>query len=364
MSNKLGKYIELCDEKNKNLIFDIECVRGISTQKQFMPTKADMDGVSLKNYKVVRPNCFAYVPDTSRRGDKISLAYNDSDDSYLVSSISLVFKVISDELNPEFLFLYFNRPEFDRYARYNSWGSAREPFSWNDMCDIEIKLPPISVQNKYVNIYNALKNNYDCYSNGIDDLKLVCDGFIENLKKTYKSEQIGKYLKRGSKNTDEKITNVLGIGQDGFMKPQKDPNASLRNYKILERGVICYAPPLYNIMTGAIHLYLYDFKSVCSPIYETFYCQDSKLLPEYLILWLKREEFKRYAEFYAMGVRNTFDYNLMEEVEIPIPSIEIQQSIANIFNCYLQRIEINNELRNNLKSLCSILINGALKEKI
>ncbi|MCD3464312.1 restriction endonuclease subunit S [Streptococcus equi subsp. zooepidemicus] len=90
----------------------------------------------------------------------MSLSYNSSDDEYLVSSISTVFRVKEPELlSSEFLFMYFNRPEFDRFARYNSWGSARETFSWDDMCDIEIDLPPLHIQEKYVAIYKAMLAN-------------------------------------------------------------------------------------------------------------------------------------------------------------------------------------------------------------
>ena len=131
---KLGELIELCDEKNINEIYTVDFVKGISTQKYFIETKADMNGVSLKSYKVVRPGNFAYVPDTSRRGDKISIAYNNTDNVILVSSISNVFKVKSQHLLSEYLFMFFNRAEFDRYSRYNSFGSAREPFNWEDMC--------------------------------------------------------------------------------------------------------------------------------------------------------------------------------------------------------------------------------------
>ena len=113
-----------------------------------------MDGISLSGYKIVYPLCFAYVADTSRRGDKISLAFNDTDEVILVSSITTVFRVKPKvELLPRYLYMYFNRPEFDRYSRFNSWGSAREAFGWEDMCDIEIDIPSIEVQQKVVDVY-------------------------------------------------------------------------------------------------------------------------------------------------------------------------------------------------------------------
>ena len=160
MKYKLGEFIEAVDERNSQNRFGADSVRGISTDKKFIGTKAKLDGVKLTSYKLSLPNTFAYVADTSRRGDKMSLAYNNTDETYLVSSISTVFQVVkSEKLNSDYLYMYFNRPEFDRFARYNSWGSARESFSWDDMCDIDIDLPPLEIQEKYVAVYKSLLDN-------------------------------------------------------------------------------------------------------------------------------------------------------------------------------------------------------------
>ena len=130
-STKLGLYIEQSDARNTDGQYGEEAVVGLSTQKQMIKTKADLSGVNLTSYKLMPPGAFEYVPDTSRRGDKVSLAFNSTEDTYLVSSISVVFSVKKNcGLLSDYLFMYFNRPEFDRYARFNSWGSARETFSW------------------------------------------------------------------------------------------------------------------------------------------------------------------------------------------------------------------------------------------
>ena len=152
---RLGDYIEQCDERNHNNKYDIEAIKGISTSKTFIDTKANLDGVPLQSYKLVAPRYFAYVPDTSRRGDKISLALNISENTYLVSSISIVFDTQKDVLLPEYLMLFFVRSEFDRYARFHSWGSARETFDWSEMCDVQIPIPDIKIQQYIVNIYTA-----------------------------------------------------------------------------------------------------------------------------------------------------------------------------------------------------------------
>jgi type I restriction enzyme S subunit len=158
----IGNYIKEVDVRNDDLILQTSDVRGISTQKEFIPTKANMRGVSVANYKIVKPGWFAYVADTSRRGDKMSLAYNGSQDLYLVSSITTVFEVVQlEELLPEYLFLFLRRPEFDRYARYNSWGSARETITWEDMGRLEIPVPKKEIQQDIVNIFCARKERAD-----------------------------------------------------------------------------------------------------------------------------------------------------------------------------------------------------------
>ena len=115
-----------------------------------------MKDVSLTPYILVKPKCFAFVPVTSRNGGKITLAYNDSVQTYIVSSAYIVFRVKDKEkLDPEYLFMYFNRPEFDRYARFNSWGSAREVFTMDDMNDVAIPIPDISIQKEIVKIHRC-----------------------------------------------------------------------------------------------------------------------------------------------------------------------------------------------------------------
>ncbi len=152
---EIGPYIEECNERNLDGKFTEKEVRGIATSKGLIETKANLDGVSLNSYKLVKPKEIAFVPDTSRRGDKMSLGLNDSDKTYIISSISSVFNVDKENILPNFLYLWFCRSEFDRYARFNSWGSAREAFSFEDMKRCKIPIPPIDVQRAIVNIYKC-----------------------------------------------------------------------------------------------------------------------------------------------------------------------------------------------------------------
>lgn len=147
--NRLGGYIEEIDERNVS--GSEENLLGISVSKCFIPSIANTIGTNWKKYKVIHPGDFAYIPDTSRRGDKIAIAYYNGKQNGLVSEVYTVFRIIrNDLLLPEFLFSWFKRPEFDRYARFMSVGSVREIFDWNALCNVELPVPPIDIQRKKV----------------------------------------------------------------------------------------------------------------------------------------------------------------------------------------------------------------------
>lgn len=175
---KIGKYLIECNERN-DIGLTVDNVRGIATSKEFIDTKANMDGVSLSNYKIVRPNEIAYISDTSRRGDKISLAMNSSDETYLVSSISTVFRTNKKYLLPEYLFLFYSRTEFDRYARFNSWGSARETFNWDDMCDVKIPIPDIAIQKSIAEMYTVNNKRKEINEQLKTQIKNICPILIK-----------------------------------------------------------------------------------------------------------------------------------------------------------------------------------------
>ena len=336
---KLGLFIESLDLRNSDELYGEEAVVGLSTQKQIIRTKADLEGVKLASYKLFTPGSFAYVPDTSRRGDKMSMAYNSSTDTYLVSSISIVFNVKHPEiLLPDYLFMFFNRPEFDRYARFNSWGSAREVFSWQEMCDIEIDLPPIEQQRKYANIYNAMLLNQQSYEKGLDDLKLVCDSYIEALRRDMGTEPIGPYIVPvDERNSNLEITLAQGITIDKvFASPKQVANAE-RNAKIVRTGQFAYNRATTRNGEKISIAYRTEEDCVVSSAYQVFeISRKDKLLPEYLMMWFKRSEFDRYARFMSKGsAHEFFEYQDMEEVAIPIPDIKVQQAIANIYTVYM-----------------------------
>lgn len=364
---RLGDLIELCEARNDDLQYGIEDVKGVSIQKIFIDTKANMEGVSLNPYYLVQPDDFVYVTVTSRNGEKITLAHNVTEKTYIVSSSYIVFKVKkTDLLLSDYLFMYFNRPEFDRYSRYNSWGSARETFDWSEMCAIEIDLPTLDIQQKYVDVYNAMIANQQCYERGLEDLKLVCDAYIEELRRKMPSEKLGKYIhQKSDKNSSNEIKNVMGLStKKEFREAQSRVNKEeLSNYKIVRQNEFAFVPTTdtWKVLAFAYNHFNEDI--VVSPIYVVFFVDISKILPEYLAIWLSRKEFDRYARYNSWGsARENFSFDDMCNVEIPIPSIEIQQSIVDIYKVYLQRKAINERLKEQIKSICPILIKGSLEE--
>ena len=369
MRYKLFDLIKQVDERNSSEKYGISDVKGISIQKIFIETKAKMDGVNLKPYKLVKPNTFAYVTVTSRNGEKITLAYNDSENTYIVSSSYIVFNVKrQDLLTPEFLFMYFNRPEFDRYSRYNSWGSARETFSWDDMCAIEIDLPPLYIQEKYVAIYKAMLANQKAYENGLEDLKLVCDATIEKIRREMPNEKISKYvIQTDKRNNGLGLESVRGLSIEKKMIPTRAEmtGVSLSGYKLFSPNEIVYVPVTSrNGEKITIAHNDTDETYLVSSTYITFkVCDSSVLLPEFLFMYFRRDNYDRFARYNSWGsARETFIWEDFIDFSIPIPAIHIQQSIVDIYNAYITRKEINERLKQQIKDICPILIAGAIKE--
>lgn len=363
---KLGQLVQLEDERNSDGKFTLDDVKGISIQKVFIETKADMQDVSLTPYILVKPDFFAYVTVTSRNGGKITLAHNDTENTYIVSSSYIVFSIKRrDLLISDYLFMYFNRPEFDRYARFNSWGSARETFDWDTMCDIDIELPDLPTQQRYVDIYKAMVANQQSYERGLEDLKLVCDGYIEDLRRKMPCEKIGPYIREcNEKNDNNAITLFQGVTVDHVFTDPKRVAEDSENGSVVRTGQFAFNKVMKAHNTKLPIALREGPDCVVSNSYQVFeVINEKKLLPKYLLLWMNRAETQRYAGFISFGTtRDIFSFEDMGEISIPIPNIETQQAIVNIFTVYQKRVEINEQLKAQIKDICPILIRGSLEK--
>lgn len=229
---------------------------------------------------------------------------------------------------------------------------------------MELSLPSLPVQQKYVDIYNAMVANQKSYECGLESLKLVCDGYIEDLRRKMPCEKIGPYLsEQNNRNTSSSIARVQGVNSSSqFGETRADTNGlDFTNYKIVKHGQFAYNPSRINL--GSIAQLQGDI-CIVSPMYIVFeVINEDRLLPEYLMLWFGRREFQRSTLFYAMGsVRDTFSFDLMQEVAIPIPDIKVQKAIVEIHSSYIRRKTINERLKAQIKDICPILIKGSLED--
>jgi restriction endonuclease S subunit len=175
----LGNYIRLVDERNRDLA--VTKLLGVSISKKFIPSIANIVGTDLSNYKIVRTGQFAYGPVTSRNGEKISIAYLDEEDC-IISSSYTVFEVENkEELDPEYLMLWFSRPEFDRYARYKSHGSVREIFDWNELCMVELPVPDIEKQRNIVKAYKTITDRIALKQKINDNLEAQAEAIYNEM---------------------------------------------------------------------------------------------------------------------------------------------------------------------------------------
>ena len=184
---RLGEYIREVNVRNRDE--KVTNLLGLSVEKRFIPSIANIIGTDMSSYKIVEQGQFVYIADTSRRGDKIAIALCDGYDNAIISQASTVFEVIDhDVLLPEFLMMWFRRPEFDRYARFHSHGSAREIFDWDELCNVMIPLPSITRQREIVSEYETLTNRIRLNEQMIQHLETTAQAlyskmFVDNIDK-------------------------------------------------------------------------------------------------------------------------------------------------------------------------------------
>lgn len=312
--------------------------------------------------------CFAYVADTSRRGDKIALAINSTLSPYLISSIYTTFRIKSgSSLLSEYLYLLLSRDEFNRYARFNSWGSAREVFDWGEMCRVQIPLPPIEVQRELVDIYNGLKSLAEQNEALIPRLSATCHAYIVDCRVKYPSVELGKYIEQADKRNSDgalTVTDVQGISTDKCFIPTK---ANMDGVSVLSYKIVAPSEFVYVADTSrrgdkmALALNSSDNDILISSIYTVFRSVNQNvLLPEYMLLLFNRPEFDRYTRFNSWGsARDTFDWSEMCRVQIPLPPIDVQQAIVDVYHCLERAKYIATQARKKLKTLCPALVQRA-----
>jgi type I restriction enzyme S subunit len=362
---RLGDYIQLVDKRNKDLA--VSNLLGINITKNFMPSVANVSGTNLSKYKIIQKGQFAYSAMQVGRDETIRLALYRNDEPAMISPAYLVIESKDEnELIPEYMMMWFQRPESDRYGWFISDSSVRASLEWERFREIKIPIPDPDEQKKYVALYKGLLNNQKIYENSLEDLQLICDTYIENLIKSEKPKTLGDYIQQSDeRNTDLRIDFLQGVSTSKILINSKanTTGVNFQNYKIIRKGHFVYVADTSRRGDKIALAMNSDDDCIVSAIYTAFKVIDTdKLLPEYLYLFFQRSEFDRYARFNSWGsARETFDWSEMCRVQLPIPSIKIQEAIVTIYHTLETRKRINKQLKDSIKPLCPVLMRGVVE---
>lgn len=355
---RLGDYITQRREKNNSCNLPI---RGV-TRDGFIPPKQEDADTSL--YNVFYLNDFVFNP---ARMELNSIFLNTELDKAICSSLYEIFYINNtDKLLPEYLSLIIKREEFARFCWFDAIGSARNYFRVANMQDIEIPLPDIEVQRDLVATYNGLKALAEQNEAMLPQLSAACHAYIVDCRTKYPAAPLGEYIEQCDERAGDNFTvdDVIGISNVKTLIPTKADmkDVSLAPYKLFNPNEFCYVS-VTSRNGGKISLAMNNSQAthIVSSSYIVFRSKDiNRLLPEYLLMLLNRTEFDRYTRFNSWGsARESFDWSEMCRVEIPVPPIEIQKTIVEVFKCSERAKKIATEARERMKNLCPALVQRA-----
>ncbi len=359
---RLGNYIQLVDKRNSDN--SVDRLLGINITKNFMPSVANVSETDLSKYKVIEKNQFATNVMHVGRDERLPIALYKDEQEAIVSPAYKVFEVINDtEVLPEFLMIEFQRPEFDRLTWYYCDSSIRGGLDWDRFCEIELPIPEINEQRKYVDLYKGLLRNQRSYEASLDDLQLICDTFIQDLINKQELKSLGEYIRQiDVRNQDLKVSILRGVSTSKKLIESKanTTGVSFSNYKIVNNGQFVYVADTSRRGDKIALAMNSGVSCIVSAIYTVFEVIDEfQLLSEFLYLWFQRPEFDRYARFNSWGsARETFDWNEMCRIKLPIPKLEVQKSIVTIYHTVQTRKRINDQLKETIKPICPVLMKG------
>ena len=354
---RLGDYIVRSTKNNHNLEYGADLIVGVTNDGVFANPRGENKDVNLKPYKIVNNGAFVYNPSRLNLG---SIAYR-TDGLCIVSHLYQIFYLNEEGkkiIDPEWLFIYFRRKSFYREVTFRNFGSQRPEFNFNDMSEIIIPLPDIDIQRKYAKVYKEMNNNLHSYEQGVEDLKLVCDGYIETLRTHYPLRSLKFLLARRNERNNDINAVYWGVSPDGFINPkQKLSEGNILHKKKFYYDDFIFTPSGANLHNKSIEA------GVCSHVNEMFFIQSNEVNSDYVEMWLKRSEFLRYCNFFNISsVMSNFDYDTLTDYFIPVPPMDIQKSIISIFKCFQERKRINEQLSEQIKNMCPVLIRGSIME--
>lgn len=360
---KVGSLVELFVEKCGIPNLTVNDVSGINRDKEFFEPSKQV-GSDTSAYKVVPPRYFACNLMHVGRDVVLPLAWNHSLNRKIVSSAYFVFKLREEApVLPEFFFMMMKSTEKDRYFWFNTDASVRDGMSWDDFCDVELELPAIHIQEKYVAVYSALMDNQNLFNRELDKFMTCCFATIERFRDLYELHKIGDFIEaRNEKNKDGLIQLEQGINiSKQFITPQRS-NSNLFGRKIVRKGQFAYCTQLNN--ENVAIAYRDGEDCVVSSVYDVFeIVKPEELHHDYLMLWLIRPEFGRFVYWASEGSAYEFlDYDNIANYCIPIPPFLIQESIGRIYRSYISRGYYYTTLKKLINDVCPVLVRGAIQE--
>lgn len=355
---KLGELIKQRREKydgEENLL-----AWGVSREGFILPKQ---EGADTSIYNVFYKNDFVFNP---ARMELNSIALNTFWDKAICSSLYEVFCIVRvDVLLPEYLNLYVKRDEFARRCWFEAVGSARNYFRVSNLNEFEIALPPLSIQQKYVDVYNSMLANQQSYERGLEDLKFTVDTLLDKYKKSESKVKMANLLEEiDNRNTDNQFEYACGVNITKQFMPSVASSSDLHNYKIVTKNQFVFS----GMQTGRdecirIALLTDDTSLIVSPAYTVFKIKSDNVIPEYIQMWFSRSETDRYGWFLSdASIRTNLDLECFYGIEIPLPDYSSQMAIVNIYKAYTNRRKINEQLKTQIKNICPILIKGSIEE--
>ena len=366
---RLGDYIRQVDVRNKDdERYDL---LGVSVEKCFISSIANTVGTDWHNYKIIKKGQFCYIPDTSRRGDKIGIAHLTDREIGLVSAVYTVFEVWNKELVPEYLMLWFKRPEFDRYARYHSHGSVREIFDWEEMCNVELPVPPIEEQEKIVDAYQKIETRIALKKKINENLEVraltILKDFLLSANKVKLLDVIKDSCTGGDAiqkvpivNYDTgircarvgDITNQRQWSLWGFCNANK---TILETYKLSKYDILVTR----TATLGAVQLIVEDKKPLVFNNGLIRLVIDSTRANALYVYWvLKTKDFNDYIHQidFATSVRPNMKMNYLLEYDMPIISMRQQSLFVKYIEPLTMQTYNNNSEINMLRELKAMLL--------
>lgn len=340
-------------------------IRGVSNTKEIVPTKANATERALERFYVVCPGEFVFnrrVHGTGAR--RLGLGFNNSKRNFLFTEDYVAFSVNTNKLLPEFLFIFFCREDFNRYVVTHSWGSATEFFNWEDMCRVKIPLPPIEVQRAYVDAYKGLTALIEENESLLKSLEVTAQTCVAECRNEWPMMELSSLITEiNERNIDGALSeiNARGVNTDKRVQKAKRLGENLTTYKIVHKNNLVFNPNIKISKSGEKFAVAINKEEDC--IVSNFYVvmqTSEKLIPEFLYLWLIREDFARYMRFISCSsVRESFGFDDMCRVKIPLPPIEVQRAIVALYHCAEEARKIAEEAKAQLALACPAMIQRA-----